>query len=231
MNETNPLTGEPAPREASERRQLTRRDVWRVLGFGGVGVAASGFPWFGVAPTAAQDLGLVATPEASSLRAFDRIGPKVADKAFDLRYDLNAIFRFVADEVEYDPYAGALRGANGTYWGLAGNSVDQALLLAALLDEAMVETRFVVGELSDDAAERLLASTRQDEATVRAKAARVLAPDLPAPDVQTPALTPEEESLAKALPTAQRALNERIDQQLDEEIKIVEDALASAGIS
>jgi hypothetical protein len=176
-------------------------------------------------------LGLVATPEAASLKAFDRVGPKVADKAADLRYDLNAIFRFVADEVEYDPYPGALRGANGTYWGLAGNSVDQALLLAALLNEALVETRFVIGELSDEGTERLLTSTRQDEATARAKSARVLAPQLPGTADQTPALTPEEEALAKALPVAQRALMERIDRQLEEEVKIVEGALASAGIT
>jgi hypothetical protein len=231
MSETNARTSEPGPGEASEGRRLTRRDVLRALGFASVGVVTAGPAVFGVETTAAQDLGLVATPEAASLSALDRIGPTVADKAADLRYDLNALFRFVADEVEYDPYAGALRGANGTYWGLAGNSVDQALLLAALLNEALVETRFVVGDLSDEAAERLLASTRQDEATARARTARILAPPLPATDGQTLALTPEEESLAKALPAAQQALMERIDQQLDEEVKIVEDALASAGIS
>jgi hypothetical protein len=183
-----------------------------------------------VATTAAQDLGLVATPETASPPAFDRVGPTAADKAADLRYDLNAIFRFVADEVEYDPYAGALRGANGTNWGLAGNSVDQALLLAAMLDEALVETRFVVGELSVEAADRIMDSARQDEATARAQAARVLAP-LPATDGQALALTPEEESLARALPAAQRDFMERIDRHLDEEIDVVADALASAGIS
>ena len=229
MSETNGRTSQPGPGEAFATSRLTRRDVMRALGFAGVAAVVSA--GLGATTTAAQDLGLVATPEAASLKAFDRVGPKVADKAADLRYDLNAIFRFVADEVEYDPYAGALRGANGTYWGLAGNSVDQALLLAALLDEALVETRFVVGELSDEAAERLLASTRQDEAAARAKAARVLAPQLPATDDQTPALTPEEESLAKALPAAQRALMERIDQQLDQEVEVVEGALASVGIS
>ena len=74
-------------------------------------------------------------------------------------------------------------------------------------------------------------SARQDEATARAKAARILAPPLPATDDQTLALTPEEEALAKALPAAQQALMERIDRQLDEEVEVVEDALASAGIS
>jgi hypothetical protein len=230
MNETNARTSEPGPGEAAKGSRLTRRDVLRALGFGGAGLAAAGFASFGVATTAAQDLGLVATPETASPPAFDRVGPKVGDKAADLRYDLNAIFRFVADEVDYDPYVGALRGASGTYWGLAGNSVDQAILLAALLDEALIETRFVVGELSDEAADRMMDSARQDEATARAKAARVLAP-LPAADGQTLALTPEEESLANALPAAQRDFMERIDRQLEEEIEVVADALASAGIS
>jgi hypothetical protein len=230
MNETYAHTSEPGPGEAAKGSRLTRRDVLRALGFGGAGLAAAGSASFGVATTAAQDLGLVATPETASRQPFDRVGPTVADKAADLRYDLNAIFRFVADEVDYDPYVGALRGASGTYWGLAGNSVDQAILLAALLDEALIETRFVVGELSDEAADRMMDSARQDEATARAKAARVLAP-LPAADGQTLALTPEEESLANALPAAQRDFMERIDRQLEEEIEVVADALASAGIS
>src|SRR5215204_6209738 len=230
MNGLSGLTSEPGPEEASEGRRLTRRDVLRALGVGGVGVATAGSTWSGVATTKAQDMGLIATPEAASPQGFDRVGPTVADQAADLRYDLNAIFRFVADEVNYDPYAGALRGAHGTYWGLAGNSVDQALLLAALLDEALVETRFVVGELSDEAAERLLASTRQDAETARAKTTRVLAP-LPPTDGQTLALTPEEEALAQALLGAQQAFMERIDQQLNEEVEVVEGALASAGIT
>src|SRR5829696_4649230 len=231
MNETNAHTSEPGPGEAGKGSRLTRRDVLRAFGFGGAGLAAAGSASFGVATTAAQDLSLVATPETASPPAFDRVGPKVGDKAADLRYDLNAIFRFVADEVDYDPYAGALRGAHGTYWGLAGNSVDQALLLSALLDEALVETRFAVGELSDEAAEWMMDSTRQDEATARAKAARVLAPPLPVTDDQTLPLTPEEEAVVEALPAAQQALMEQIDRQVDEEVKIVADALTRAGIT
>src|SRR4051794_21757016 len=38
-------------------------------------------------------------------------GPSVEQKAFDLLYDLESTFRFVANEVMYDPYPGALRGA------------------------------------------------------------------------------------------------------------------------
>src|SRR5690349_3126759 len=60
-------------------------------------------------------------------------GPTVEDKVVDLAYDPELIFRFVADEITYEAYPGALRGGKGTLWGLAGNSVDQALLLAEML--------------------------------------------------------------------------------------------------
>ena len=56
----------------------------------------------------------------------------VAELAFELEFDQERIFRFVADEIRYEPYIGILRGATGTLETGAGNSVDKALLLAAL---------------------------------------------------------------------------------------------------
>jgi hypothetical protein len=84
-------------------------------------------------------------------------GRKVDEKAFDLALDPAAIFQFVRDEILYDPYAGILRGAQGCLWAMAGNSVDQALLLGQLLREALLDVRFVAGELSVAASETLLA--------------------------------------------------------------------------
>jgi len=57
--------------------------------------------------------------------------------------------------VKYDPYPGVLRGAQGTLWSKAGNAADQAVLLAALLAEALVPTRFVIGSLDDAAVTQL----------------------------------------------------------------------------
>jgi hypothetical protein len=117
-------------------------------------------------------------------------GRTTSEAAFDLALDPMEIFRYVNEQVLYDPYAGALRGATGTLWAMAGNSVDQALLLADLLREALVDVRFVAGELDDQAAGALLAAATLDRdgfeahvtrlhATVRADA-----PDI-TPEVQT----------------------------------------------
>ena len=88
-----------------------------------------------------------ATPAIPALEPLS-FGPTVQSKAAELNYDLAQIFRFVSEEVRYEPYSGSLRGANGTLWSLAGNSADKAMLFAALLDESLIEYRFAVGSLN-----------------------------------------------------------------------------------
>jgi len=83
--------------------------------------------------------------------------------AFDLDYDVDKIFRFVADEIAYESYDGALRGVRGTIWSGAGNSVDQAQLLHALLTEALVEVRFAFGALPEADAATLLAAMAAEQ--------------------------------------------------------------------
>ena len=107
--------------------------------------------------------------------------PDVTGTVEELVFDQEQIFRFVADEVGYDPYAGALRGVSGTLWSRAGNSVDQALLLAALLDEALIPYRFVEGTLDEATAATLLAASATSVEEGRARAASTLLP----PDVAT----------------------------------------------
>jgi len=63
--------------------------------------------------------------------------------------DLEALFKAVAEDVHYEPYAGILRGADGTALARAGNDVDQALLLASLLKNKGYRVRFVSGELTE----------------------------------------------------------------------------------
>ena len=77
------------------------------------------------------------TVSDSALGAAVGSDERIADLAFDLDYDLERMFRFVADEIRYEPYAGILRGAVGALDAGAGNSVDKSLLLAALLDESV----------------------------------------------------------------------------------------------
>lgn len=94
-------------------------------------------------------------------------GGEPVDVAFDLGYDIERIFRFVADQIRYEPYVGILRGAQGTLDARAGNSVDQALLLAALLDESAVPYRFARGALDEADAAGLIDSIATDAAGAR----------------------------------------------------------------
>ncbi|HEX3304051.1 MAG TPA: hypothetical protein VHR64_14280, partial [Thermomicrobiales bacterium] len=128
-------------------RRLTRRQTLALLGGGLTGGAmlgaVTGDP--GRSVDAAQ-----ITIEAGPSEAQSTGRPTIADIAAALQWDTERIFRFVADHVAYEPYVGALRGAEGTLRAMAGNAVDQSLLLAALLAEAAVPYRFAIGQLSAD---------------------------------------------------------------------------------
>ena len=59
----------------------------------------------------------------------------IGDLAYRLQYDVCIRFRFVADDIRYEPYPGILRGAR-TLCARRGHSVDKALLLGALLRDS-----------------------------------------------------------------------------------------------
>lgn len=70
--------------------------------------------------------------------------------------DPTTIFKFVRDEIRYEPYTGVLRGALGTLLCRAGNSLDRSLLLAALLQKAGLRTQIASGKLSPQQAQTLV---------------------------------------------------------------------------
>ena len=70
---------------------------------------------------------------------------------------IDAAFAVVRDEIGFEPYAGVLRGASGTYATRAGNAADRALLLAELLNLRGTKTRFAIGTLDPQHRDRLLA--------------------------------------------------------------------------
>jgi hypothetical protein len=79
----------------------------------------------------------------------------VASKQAELGTDVARLFAYVRDEIRFEPYWGALRGARGTLVSQAGNSVDKALLLHELLGAAGHRSRFAHGPLDPGEAERL----------------------------------------------------------------------------
>jgi hypothetical protein len=95
-----------------------------------------------------QDLNLASTPEA------DLTDPFLINKAAELNHDPVQIFAFMRNEIGYEAYSGSLRGTRGTLWSRAGNALDQASLMIALLRASSVKARYVKGTLGIAEAQR-----------------------------------------------------------------------------
>ncbi|MEM7083808.1 MAG: hypothetical protein AAF465_13850 [Pseudomonadota bacterium] len=65
-------------------------------------------------------------------------------------------FEAVSSKIDFVPYRGALRDAEGTARDERGNSVDQSLLLAAAIRDSVHAVRFVEGGLNKEAIAQLL---------------------------------------------------------------------------
>ena len=179
------------------------------------------------------------SPNDSTGRARNRsqpdIDPAIKQKAFDLEYDVEQIFRFVADEVQYEPYAGALRGSKGAMLGLAGNSVDKSLLLADLLTEALIPFRFAIGSVDDHAARHLMDSLNVDAATYLARdnatqIARANANQEEASAVATPVPGADAQRALSAFEQAKNMQLSIAQSQVSDVVETLSSALAGAGV-
>ena len=95
---------------------------------------------------------LASTPDANTTDPF------VQEQAAKLRYDPQAVFDYLNTGVGYESYTGSLRGARGTLWSAAGNSLDGASLGVALLRASGVPARYAHGTLPDPLAKQLILS-------------------------------------------------------------------------
>jgi hypothetical protein len=113
----------------------------------------------GPARTGSLDLGKVQDAALQAAASLPEQQWDVGELAWSTSGDSLAAFHFVRDHVRLEPYAGILRGPDGTLAARAGNSEDRALLLKSMLDSMQVRSRFAVGDLDDATAAELLAQS------------------------------------------------------------------------
>jgi hypothetical protein len=89
-------------------------------------------------------------------RELDQSTIDVAALAFMLNGDPDAAVDWVRREIAFEQYPGELRGAQGTLLARAGNALDTAQLLAALLTDSGYQVRIVRGFLDQEDARALV---------------------------------------------------------------------------
>jgi hypothetical protein len=104
----------------------------------------------------------VAAHTATLFGALDEVVAKLSRRTFDLDdvlaqagSDTGALLQWVREQTGWVPYRGVLRGPQGVLMDRFGNSVDRALLLAALLKHAGRNARLAHAVLTPDQVARL----------------------------------------------------------------------------
>jgi hypothetical protein len=101
--------------------------------------------------------------QIESIRSnLDRSQFDLEELLFSLEFDVDSVIEFVSQEIRFQQYQGLLRSAHGTLISRAGNSLDQGVLLARLLNDAGYEARIVEGSLAREDALRLLSTMSGD---------------------------------------------------------------------
>ncbi|MBI4586273.1 MAG: hypothetical protein HY717_19865 [Planctomycetes bacterium] len=128
------------------------------------------------------------------------------------------ISAWMREEMRFEPYAGRLKGPRGALMTRAGNALDQALLLSALLEAGGHRSRLVEGRLEEKEARRLVERFLEQRAAPPALLDSV--PDAADPPAElfreacAPLGIPAEEM--RALFAADRRSGETLWQEMDE---------------
>ncbi len=129
---------------------------------------------------AMQRLDTVMTTLERLRASIDRSSFDVEALGFELVFEEpEDIAGWVEENIAYQPYRGLLRGADGTLLERAGNALDQAVLLATLLNSSGYEARIALTELDSEQAQSLLDSAAVGTA-LRESADEALASELSA---------------------------------------------------
>jgi hypothetical protein len=99
----------------------------------------------------------------SGTSADDPTDPYIVSQAAALHNDPQQMFSFIRDQIGYQAYSGSLRGARGTLWSKAGNALDRASLLIALLRASGFTAQYVQGTLTTAQAQSLILSMFQSQ--------------------------------------------------------------------
>ncbi|WP_413665077.1 RHS repeat-associated core domain-containing protein [Microbulbifer sp. CNSA002] len=122
-----------------------------------------------------QDPAATQIPSSADLSASSQapLSASVLAKARDLNYDPVSIFNFVKSTVSLEWYYGSMKGAEETLRQMAGNDIDQASLLVALLRASSIPSRYVRGvvEIPVETVENSLAVSGAERALELVRAA------------------------------------------------------------
>ncbi|RDH41942.1 DUF6531 domain-containing protein [Zooshikella ganghwensis] len=76
-----------------------------------------------------------------------QITDEIKQLAKKLEYSPVKIFEYVSNKISFEPYRGSVKATLATLWSEAGNDIDQASLLIALLRASNVPARYVRGSV------------------------------------------------------------------------------------
>ena len=110
-------------------------------------------------PAASLRGGTLSNPAllASTVDA-DTNDPYIQEAAAALDYDPTQIFDYLQTQVGFNSYLGSVRGARGTLWSGAGNSLDVASLGVALMRASGIPAQYAQGTLTQSQAQPLILS-------------------------------------------------------------------------